>query len=107
MTLDGGVNHLCLPIAPNNSEILGKKPDNILNRPKIQTNQNVRHTDKLQRWGSYHTSRMAMYSANCQTYPPGDRFEMGDSPIHVNRISDVIFIKAGFTIGPCHLQIVS
>ena len=25
MTLDGGVNHLCLPIALNNSEILGKK----------------------------------------------------------------------------------
>ena len=25
MTFDGGVNHLCLPIALNNSEILGKK----------------------------------------------------------------------------------
>ena len=27
MTLDGGVSHPCLPIALNNSEILGKNPD--------------------------------------------------------------------------------
>ena len=31
MTLDGGVNHLCLPIALSNSEILGKKTDNPFN----------------------------------------------------------------------------
>ena len=28
MTLDGGVNHLCLPIALNNSGILEKKTNN-------------------------------------------------------------------------------
>ena len=31
MPSDGGVNHLCLPNALNNSEISGKNPDNTFN----------------------------------------------------------------------------